>query len=216
MQEVFKIWNDCLCMFSKRKRVAMMMKLIKLYSNEIVGRGIFCDINVHLWDKFERNFGRVLGEMKTPHTTGIFFVLTFFFKYPIPPNDYLMIYLLGWENWMSLKQIDQLHFEMRRIEAEICNSNCSLGLVIAQQCNHVNTLNWLNCPHSITFTLKSVYATCFSVGESWGVGGNKVFLTAYTDEWSFTLNKCAFFSTVASRNSAVLPSNLQVWKDGGI
>ena len=28
------------------------------------GRGIFCDINVHLWDKFERNFGRVLGKWK--------------------------------------------------------------------------------------------------------------------------------------------------------
>ena len=28
------------------------------------GRGIFCDINVHLWDKFERNFGRVFGKWK--------------------------------------------------------------------------------------------------------------------------------------------------------
>ena len=45
------------------------MVMIKFYSNETVegewARGIFCDINVHLRDKFERNFGGILRKWKT-------------------------------------------------------------------------------------------------------------------------------------------------------
>ena len=45
--------------------------MIKFYSNETVGgewaRGIFCDINVHLRDKFERNFEGILRKWKTIH-----------------------------------------------------------------------------------------------------------------------------------------------------
>ena len=43
--------------------------MIEFYSNETVegewARGIFCDINVHLRDKFERNFGGILRKWKT-------------------------------------------------------------------------------------------------------------------------------------------------------
>ena len=58
-------------LFQHRRMV--MMAMIKFYSNETVAsewaRGIFCDINVHLGDKFEKNFGGILRKLKTIHTT---------------------------------------------------------------------------------------------------------------------------------------------------